>query len=433
MISWRGGAIVFLCSVGIAVSPIVGQAASGVTQVGASPLRIDPLIEQGAKLTASGEVGVGGFGYSVALSADGDTALIGEPGDRGDRGAVWVLTRSGSVWTPVARLAAEDEIGKASFGWNVALSEDGDTALIGGPADDGARGAAWVFTRSGSAWKQEAKLTGLGEVGLAEFGWSVALSGSGSIALVGGPDDDHPQGTTANEGRGAVWAFARVGSAWKQDGVKLKGTGQTKNGDFGAAVALSADGDTAAVGAYNGDDALGGAWVFVRDGSHWRQQGSKLYGIGAAGASAFGAALALSADGDTLLSAGPLDGNLVGAVWVFTRSRSVWLQSGDKYGYKITPRDEKGAPAFGSAVALTANGTTALIGGWTDSGGHGAAWIFTRMGSTWRQIQKLTGRGETGAGRFGFVVALSASGETALVGGPIDDKKQGAAWVFTRG
>jgi hypothetical protein len=288
-----------------------------------------------------------------------------------------------------------------------------------------------VFTRSGSAWTQQAKLTGSDEVGLAEFGQSVALSGNGSTALVGGPIDDRPQGTAVNDGRGAVWAFERVGSSWKQDGPKLKGTGQTRNGDFGDTVALSADGDTAAVGAFNGDYGLGGAWVFVRDGSHWRQQGSKLYGLGAAGASDFGSALALSADGDTLMSAGPLDGNGVGAVWVFTRSRTIWRQSGDKLGYKISAGGEKGAAAFGSDVALTADGTTALIGGWTDSDGRGAAWVFTRTGSTWTQTQKLTGRGENGPARFGFAVALSANGHTALVGGPIDNKKRGATWVFT--
>ena len=70
----------------------------------------------------------------------------------------------------------------------MALSADGNTALIGGPSDNGGVGAAWVFTRSGSTWTQQgAKLVGTGAVGHAGQGWSVALSADGNTALVGGP------------------------------------------------------------------------------------------------------------------------------------------------------------------------------------------------------------------------------------------------------
>ena len=63
----------------------------------------------------------------------------------------------------------------------MALSADGNTALIGGPGDNGGVGAAWVFTRSGSTWTQQgAKLTGKEEAGAGEFGKSVALSAEGS-------------------------------------------------------------------------------------------------------------------------------------------------------------------------------------------------------------------------------------------------------------
>ena len=76
------------------------------------PLRIDPLIQQGSKLTGSGETGAGGFGSSVALSADGNTALIGGPYDNGGVGAAWVFTRSGSTWTQQGpKLTASDETG----------------------------------------------------------------------------------------------------------------------------------------------------------------------------------------------------------------------------------------------------------------------------------------------------------------------------------
>ncbi len=164
--------------------------------------------------------GKGQVGYSVALSSDGNTALIGGPADVSagslSAGAAWVFTRSGGIWTQQgARLTAGGEIDGGEFGASVALSSDGNTALIGGPNDNNGLGAAWAFTRSGGVWTQQGtKLTGSGESGLAKFGASVALSSDGNTALIGGPTDGSFE-------TGAVWAFTRSGSVWTQQGAKL--------------------------------------------------------------------------------------------------------------------------------------------------------------------------------------------------------------------
>ena len=126
------------------------------------PVRIDPLFQNGTKLTGSGAIGTPGFGASVAFSADGATALIGGPYDNNNAGAAWVFTRSGAAWTQQGpKLTASDETGNGYFGLSVALSSDGNTALIGGSNDNSAVGAAWVFTRTGANWTQQGtKLTG---------------------------------------------------------------------------------------------------------------------------------------------------------------------------------------------------------------------------------------------------------------------------------
>ena len=211
------------------------------------PLRIDPLIQQAPKLTGSGEAGPGQFGYSVALSADGNTALIGGPYDNGSVGAAWVFTRSGSTWTQQgSKLTPSDETvtppnekGRGRFGVSVALSADGNTALIGGYYDSLEAGAAWVFTRSGSTWTQQGPKLTSGTPGSA-FGYSVALSADGNTALIGGPDD--------NPLVGAAWVFTRSGSTWTQQGPKLTASDETGNGNFGYSVALSTDGNTALIG-----------------------------------------------------------------------------------------------------------------------------------------------------------------------------------------
>src|SRR5207302_6538509 len=114
-----------------------------------------------AKLTGSGEVGEGHVGFSVALSADGNTALVGGLADNSETGAAWVFVRSEGSWSQQgSKLTGGGEVGRGLFGYSVALSADGNTGLIGGRADNSGIGAVWVFTRSGSTWEQAgAKLT----------------------------------------------------------------------------------------------------------------------------------------------------------------------------------------------------------------------------------------------------------------------------------
>jgi len=385
------------------------------------PLRIDPFVQQGEKLTGSGETGEGEVGFSIALSSDGNTALVGGYQDNEGHGAAWVFTRSGTTWTQQgSKLTGSGESGAGEFGSGVALSSDGNTAVIGGIGDNSDHGAAWVFTRSGSTWTQQgSKLTGSGESGAGEFGSSVALASEGNTALIGGSQD--------NGEIGAAWVFTRSGSTWTQQGEKLTGSGESEAGEFGTSAALSSDGNTALIGGPSDNANVGAAWVFTRSGSTWTQQGSKLTGSGESGEGEFGSSATLSSNGNTALIGGLSDNGHVGAAWVFTRSGSTWSQQGSK----LTGSGESGSGRFGSSVALSSEGNTALIGGPRDNSSHGAAWVFTRSGTTWtQQGSKLTGSGETGSGRFGSSVALSSEGNTGLIGGPHDNSNAGAAWSF---
>src|SRR5207244_1863534 len=165
--------------------------------------------------------------------------------------------------------------------------------------------------------------------------------------------------------------------------------------------------------------------VFTRSGPTWTQWGSKLTGSGESGFTVeFGTSVALSAEGTTALIGAPFDNAAIGAVWVFTRSSETWSQQGSK----LTGGEAKERPEFGQSVAVSANGNTALIGGPSDNVEVGAAWVFTRSGSTWtQQGPKLTATGATGTAQFGQRVAVSSAGNNAALGGPRGNGNAAAA------
>jgi hypothetical protein len=168
---------------------------------------------------------------------------------------VWTRSVAG-VWSEQRKLVGSNAVGHSNEGFSVALSSDGNTALVGGPQDNNYTGAAWVFTRSGSTWAQQgSKLVANDATGMSYQGFGVALSSSGDTALIGGPGDNH--------NLGASWIYTRSGSTWSQQGPKLVGSSATGQAGQGWGVALSADGGTALVGGPHDGGGLGGAWVFA--------------------------------------------------------------------------------------------------------------------------------------------------------------------------
>jgi hypothetical protein len=390
------------------------------------PVRIDPFVQQGAKLTPEDESGNGEFGASVALSDDGNTAVVGGPWDGEHAGAVWVFTRTGPTWTQQGPklTGGGEEIGKAEFGGSVALSADASTLLVGASGDNGKRGAAWVFTRSGATWTRQAKLTGDGEIGTEpQFGVSVALSGDGSTALVGGYGD--------NGYAGAGWVFTRSGAAWSE-GEKLTAAGESGPSEVGFSSAISGDGKLALLGAPGDSNSTGAAWKLTRSEGSWAQQ--KLTTPEASENTEFGYSVSLNPLGTRALIGGFKSASLRGAAWEFGGAEAAGF---NQIGTALIPADNEGAPHFGVAVAQSGIGGDELIGGPFDAAGTGAAWLFgsaflfgAPLEASLQLGPKRTGAGEEGAGHFGSAVALSNDGDTALVGGSQDAAQRGAAWVL---
>ncbi len=262
------------------------------------------------------------FGKAVALNADGTVALIGawlDGGPGNSTGSAYIFTRSGSTWTEEAKLTANDGADGDWFGSAVALSADGQLALIGAQSDDAGAGSAYVFDRSGSTWSQQAKLTASDAAGGDLFGRSVGISDDGQHAVIGAYLDD-ASGTED----GSAYVFVRSGTTWSEQ-AKLTASDAANNDQFGYSVAISGDGTMALVGA-NAEDAggsdAGAAYVFRRSGSVWSEV-NKLNASDAAQNDFFGRTVSLNMDGTYALVGADGDddnGDDSGSAYVFGSS-----------------------------------------------------------------------------------------------------------------
>jgi hypothetical protein len=342
------------------------------------------------------------FGYSVAL--ENNVALIGA-NFKDAAGAAYIFTGSRDTWSQQARLPPGGPYGGLYFGESVALS--GNTALVGQLDDDGIlpiAGAAFVFTGSGASWDKQATLTANDAQEEDYFGAAAALCGD--TALVGAPNQ--------NDNRGAAYVFTRSGTIWSQQSKLLPGDPtppQTSAfDDFGGAVAL--DGDTALIGAHG----LRAAYVFTRSGNAWTQQ-AKLVPNDAC--SSFGWSIALC--GDTAL----VGTSIWNKAYVFTRSAGNWSQQA-----VLTSPPGITTGRFGHSVAVFNNTAVVCDDQASVNNGtcNGAAYVFTRSGTTWSYKRTLNAPDPIAFDSLGSSVALKSN--TALVGAPYKDHNTGVVYVF---
>ncbi len=378
-----------------------------------------PSVQEGGQLSGSGATTLATQGSAVAVSADGNTAIVGGPGDNILQGAIWFYTRSGGVWTQQGdKITGLGLTGiNPQFGVSVAISADGNTAIAGANGDNLGVGAAFIFTRSGNVWNQQGnKLVGSGYSGInINQGFSVSMSADGNTVLVAGYGDNFSQGS--------IWVFTRYSGVWNQQGGKLNGSGSGTGAQVGYSVALSADGNTAIAGANLSALGAGGAYVFTKSGTTWSQQGGKLSGADLSGISLFGCSVTLSADGNTAAIGAKGDNTGAGAICIFIRSGGVWSQQGSK----LIGSSVGAGSSQGSSVALNADGNILVEGGnWGDVL-NGTFMVFTRSGTTWTEQVAKTGSDYSGLGKS---IALSANGYTAVVGGYSDSWATGGAWIF---
>jgi LPXTG-site transpeptidase (sortase) family protein len=367
------------------------------------------------------------FGYSVAI--DGNTAVIGArnadlemgTGLIQDAGAAYVYIYNGKTWLLQARLVAKNASAGDTFGVSVAIS--GDRILVGAtgvdltdPGEKGGElenaGAAYIFTRSGSVWSQQAQLTAADPAEEDSFGSSVALERG--TAVVAAETKSLPPLINL----GAVYVFYNIaGKTWKEQ-AKLLPSDPYLGDYFGSSVAI--EGDRIAVGAIQtpplGQSGPGKAFVFKRSGTKWSLE-TRLKAEGGRSGDSFGSAIALY--GSTLVIGAPYadpeqGGGRVtsaGVAYVFNRSGSTWNESA-----RLAASDAGVFNHFGGSLSIDRNLIVVGAQGATQAGNSrsGAVYLFKKIQNTWTSQTRAVTDPTQQDDLFGKSVALS--GDWFVVG-----------------
>ncbi len=291
-----------------------------------------------------------------------------------------------------------------------------------------------------------------GAVGYASDGLTLAAGAVDESSAASGIDGNQTDNSLTHAG--AAYVFVRGSTSWTQQAY-VKASNPDLGDVFGSAIALSGDGNTLAVGAPLEDSAAtgidgnqadntasdaGAVYVFARAGTTWSQQAYVKASNTAAG-DQFGFAVALSADGSTLVVGAPAEATSTGAAYVFARAGATWSQQALLQASNADPNDQ-----FGFAVALSADGNTLAVGATGEASGtgnpadnsqpdSGAAYVFVRSGTTWAQQAYLKGTPAIGGDFVGEGIALSPDGNTLAAGAPGEDSivaNSGGVFVFVR-
>ena len=308
--------------------------------------------------------------------------------------------------------------GSSSFGFG--LDIDGDYTIVGGHCYYDYAGIAFIYYKDDGTWVQQATLNAPDTLDDYRFGFSVSIAGD--CAFVGAP------GQEANtDYNGYVYVFERSGTTWTQ--VQRLEASDGEVGDlFGSAVSIC--GDYAAVSAPKEDEGgfnAGAVYVFERSGSTWTQV-AKLIASDADVFDQIGyITIAISGDYILVGAIGDDDfGDHSGSAYVFYRDGGTWTQQA-----KLTASDADAGDYFGYSVALS--GSYTIIGApYNDEActNAGAAYVFSRSGTSWTEKQKIlspiAGEGDL----FGWV---SIEGDYAVVGASrMDSSGDGYAYLYLR-
>ena len=344
----------------------------------------------------------------MALSVDGNTLVVGAPGEGYSTGAVYLFTRSGTRWNETTYFTASNPDISDNFGTAVAISADGNTLAVAATGEDSNAtgiggdqnndsaaysGAVYLFLRSSGVWTRQAYVKASNSQAGDGFGSGLALSGDGNtLAVTAQWEDSNAPAINGNQldnsatDSGAAYVFTRSDALWVQQAY-VKAASPAMLDEFGSSVALNGNGSVLAVGAYKDDDTAvdsGAVYIYQRTADVW-SQARYIKAPNAQAGDGFGSAVALSRDGEILaVGARGEDSSAIGVAGNQADNSSP--NSGAVYLFSAIPADSQYVKAtstrykdafgthlgdlFGSygAVSLSGDGNTLAVGAQYENG-----------------------------------------------------------------
>ena len=391
---------------------------------------VTPIIGDLAELetVASDREAYDYFGRAIAISDDGSTMVASSYGDDDNgsaAGAIYVYEWDGSSWVNEQKLTAADGVTDDYFGYAVDISADGNTIIVGAYLDDDKgsnSGSAYIYTRADntSPWSAGDKITALAGAANDWFGFSVAISGDGLTAVVSGKLDDD-NGTDS----GSVYVYRFNGAVWNVI-TKQTASDGAANDFFGESVDVSYDGNTFVVGTPLNDDAgtdSGSAYVYQWDADESQFVETKFVASDDAGADHFGISVSVAADGKTVVVGSRYDDDTAtdsGSAYVYDFDGIKWNES-----QKLNASDAGASDYFGHSVTISADGKTIVVGAYANDSVEGAntgsAYLFKYDGELWQETKILTSINPAAGEDFATAVAISGDGNKIAVDAHLRD------------
>lgn len=304
-----------------------------------------------------------GFGHSVAISPDGAVIAVGSSGS--NKAYIYSLAATGSgswgdaLGDSLSETGALAGGGGSSFGSALALYDDGSANYTLAVGASGAQQVDIFSSSGGSSWSGPVTLTTSDST--ADFGAALGLSDDGGTLVVGSPADGVAYLYLKADGSGNDGAW----EAGENDFVtKLLPTGADDN--FGVSVDVDGDGATVVVGANGVSSNTGAAYVFTAPGDDWKtagatkNQAATLTDPDGGSGSLLGTDVVISTDGEVVIASAPGEDKLsfFGGTWSGSMTPTVVLEG-------------ESGNLFGTSMALNCAGTELVVGSPAYDGGRG--------------------------------------------------------------
>lgn len=368
------------------------------------------------------------FGISVGVANDGNVIVIGANGTNNDIGATYVYTKINNTYIKTNINEPDISSGKNYLGTSVSISGNGKR-ILSGASSNNITGSVFVYDNT-NTWIKNKKLVPNDSSKSSRFGWSTYIANNSKIAIVG--DDKALDENGDMVGKAHIFLL--------DDQVTPTPTptptptqnqipdlnNKTKDWKFGEKVVIGRTSLIAAVSATGYDSNKGGVFILKYNTSERWEATHFLQPDDAIAKDYFGYKIAISGDGDTIAASSK---NMSGCVYVFYKNGNEYYQQS-----KIVISSLRN---FGESISISNDGNTLIIGNVTNASKEvGTVYIYTRTGSTWKQLRKITQKyTHVDSNLYGYSLDISGDGKRLVISEQAnsDNVNQSEVWINNNG